>query len=79
MHLATNKTKRHRYEISPKYIPIIESKNLKFTGKDKTKIRMEILELNDHIYFIGCQFHPEFKSRYNKSNPLFDGLLDAYS
>lgn len=70
---------RHRYEINPKYINTIESKNLKFIGKDQTENRMEILELNDHVYFIGCQFHPELKSRYNKSNPLFDGLLNTYS
>jgi len=38
---------------------------------------MEILELPDHPYFVGCQFHPEFKSRPDKPAPLFAGLVEA--
>ena len=50
---------------------------LKFVGSDKTKTRMEILELGGHKFFVGCQYNPELKSRFNNTNPLFDGLLDS--
>ena len=77
---------RHRYEINPKYVELINNHNLdnpdrkfklKFVGSDKTKTRMEILELGGHKFFVGCQYHPELKSRFNNTNPLFDGLLDS--
>ena len=38
---------------------------------------MEIIELKDHPYFVACQFHPEFSSRPNRSEPLFQGLITA--
>lgn len=68
---------RHRYEVNPKYIAEIEKAGLKFVGRSKDGTRMEIFELKGHPFFIGCQFHPEFKSRPGKPSPLHYGLLKA--
>jgi len=70
---------RHRYEVNPEYVERIEKGGLKFVGKDETACRMEIVELptSEHPFFIGAQFHPEFKSRPNKPSPLFLGFILA--
>ena len=68
---------RHRYEINPEYISQIEEKGMKYTGRNKSGRRMEILELDNHPYFIASQFHPEFKSRPDKPSPLHYGLVRA--
>jgi CTP synthase len=68
---------RHRYEINPHYIDLIQDKGLKFTGRSADGKRMEIAELDGHPYFIGSQFHPEFKSRPGKPAPLHYGLVKA--
>jgi CTP synthase len=68
---------RHRYEINPHYIDRIQEKGLKFTGKSPDGKRMEIAELQGHPYFIGSQFHPEFKSRPQRPAPLHFGLVKA--
>ncbi|MCP2507519.1 MAG: CTP synthase (glutamine hydrolyzing) [Candidatus Thalassarchaeaceae archaeon] len=68
---------RHRYEVNPELIGRIESAGLVFVGKDETGQRCEIMELNDHPYYIGTQYHPEFKSRPNRPSPPFLGLLKA--
>ncbi|KAG6524731.1 hypothetical protein ZIOFF_014669 [Zingiber officinale] len=70
---------RHRYEVNPDMVPEFEKAGLAFVGKDETGKRMEIIELPDHPYFIGVQFHPEFKSRPGKPSPLFLGLIAASS
>ncbi|KAH9795355.1 CTP synthase [Citrus sinensis] len=57
--------------------PRLENAGLSFTGKDETSQRMEIVELPNHPYFIGVQFHPEYKSRPGKPSPLFLGLIAA--
>jgi CTP synthase len=68
---------RHRYEVNPEYIDDLEAGGLRFSGRDNN--RMEILELapEDHPYFIGTQFHPEFRSRPTRASPPFVGLLEA--
>ncbi|NLV07378.1 CTP synthase [Haloarcula rubripromontorii] len=68
---------RHRYEVNPEYIDDLEAAGLKFSGYAEN--RMEILELapEDHPYFIGTQFHPEFRSRPTRASPPFVGLLEA--
>jgi CTP synthase len=66
---------RHRYEVNPEYIDRLESDGLVFSGRVDN--RMEILELRDHPYFLGTQFHPEFRSRPGRASPPFLGLLDA--
>lgn len=68
---------RHRYEVNPDLIEQIEAAGLKFVGKDETGQRCEIFELEGHPYFIGVQYHPEFKSRPNRPSPPFLGLLQA--
>ncbi|KAJ1284330.1 hypothetical protein BS78_03G195800 [Paspalum vaginatum] len=70
---------RHRYEVNPDMVAEFESAGLKFVGKDDTGRRMEIIELPNHRYFVGAQFHPEFKSRPSKPSPLFVGLIAAAS
>ncbi|MFL2945073.1 MAG: glutamine hydrolyzing CTP synthase [Candidatus Poseidoniales archaeon] len=68
---------RHRYEINPEYIEQIEAKGMKYTGRDLSGRRMEILELEGHPYFVASQFHPEFKSRPDEPSPLHLGLVKA--
>ncbi len=69
---------RHRYEINPKFIPILEEKGLIFSGyhlrKDRTKL-MEFMELPKHKFFVATQAHPEFKSNPLKPSPLFYGFV----
>jgi CTP synthase len=66
---------RHRYEVNPEYIDRLEAEGLDFSGRANN--RMEILELDDHPFFFGTQFHPEFRSRPGRASPPFVGLLDA--
>ncbi|KAG8044853.1 hypothetical protein GUJ93_ZPchr0008g13907 [Zizania palustris] len=70
---------RHRYEVNPDMVAEFENAGLQFVGKDETERRMEIIEIPDHRYFVGAQFHPEFKSRPSKPSPLFVGLIAASS
>jgi CTP synthase len=68
---------RHRYEVNPDYIEGIEKDGLRFTGTSKDGIRMEVVELPDHPYFIATQFHPEFKSRPGNPSKVHRGLVRA--
>ncbi|KAG0499304.1 hypothetical protein HPP92_003995 [Vanilla planifolia] len=68
---------RHRYEVNPDMIKELENAGLFFVGRDETGKRMEILELPTHPYYVGVQFHPEFKSRPGQPSPLFLGLIAA--
>ncbi len=70
---------RHRYEVNPDLIKKIEDAGLIYVGKDESGQRCEIFELNDHPYYVGVQYHPEFKSRPEKPSPPFLGLLMAAS
>lgn len=68
---------RHRYEVNPEVVGMVEEAGLKFVGKDESGKRMEILELPGHPFYVGVQFHPEFKSRPGKPSALFLGLVLA--
>ena len=68
---------RHRYEVNPDLIDRIEAEGLVYVGKDETGQRCEIMELENHPYYVGTQYHPEFKSRPNRPSPPFLGLLKA--
>ena len=68
---------RHRYEVNPDLIAKIEAEGLVYVGKDETGQRCEIFELEGHPYYVGVQYHPEFKSRPEKPSPPFLGLLRA--
>ncbi|WP_457620582.1 glutamine hydrolyzing CTP synthase [Methanopyrus sp.] len=67
---------RHRYEVNPSYVRELEDHGLRFSGYSPDG-RMEALELPDHPYFVGTQFHPEFKSRPGDPSPPFVGLIKA--
>ena len=68
---------RHRYEVNPDLIEKIEAAGLIYVGKDETGQRCEIMELEGHPYYVGTQYHPEFKSRPYRPSPPFLGLLKA--
>ncbi|PSQ23563.1 CTP synthase [Halobacteriales archaeon QS_8_65_32] len=74
---ACTERHRHRYEVNPEYIDDLEAAGLRFSGRSGR--RMEILELprDEHPYFLGTQFHPEFRSRPDRASPPFVGLIDA--
>ena len=66
---------RHRYEVNPKYIEQLSSKGLHFIGKDDRGERMEILELREHPWFVGVQFHPEYLSRVLRPSKPYLGFV----
>jgi len=68
---------RHRFEVNPDYIESLEDEGMVFSGRSASGTRMEILELPDHPFFVGTQFHPEFRSRPGKPSPPFVGLVGA--
>ena len=68
---------RHRYEVNPEYVQEIQNAGLHFVGKDETGERMEICVLEDHKFYLGCQYHPEFQSRPLDPSPPFLGLVLA--
>jgi len=74
---AVDERHRHRYEVNPDLIERIEAAGLVYVGKDDSGQRCEIFELEGHPYYVGVQFHPEFKSRPNRPSPPFLGLLQA--
>ena len=67
---------RHRYEVNPDYIEMMEKEGYIFSGRSEDGIKMEISELEDHPFFVGCQFHPEFLTRPNRPAPLFLRFLE---
>lgn len=68
---------RHRYEVNPKYVEQIHNGGLHMVGRDETGERMEVAELPGHPYYVGAQYHPEYKSRPLKPSPPFHGLVLA--
>lgn len=66
---------RHRYEVNPEYIPVIEARGMKFTARSGH--RMEIAEIPGHKFFFSSQFHPEFRSRPGKPSPPFLAFVKA--
>lgn len=68
---------RHRYEFNNDYKKEMEQRGMTFSGTSPDGNLVEIVEIKDHPYFIAAQFHPEFKSRPDRPQPLFVGLLKA--
>ncbi|PIP73135.1 MAG: CTP synthetase [Candidatus Lloydbacteria bacterium CG22_combo_CG10-13_8_21_14_all_47_15] len=70
---------RHRFEINPEFVPRIEAAGLVFSGTSPNGLLMEIAELprKDHPFFVGTQFHPEFKARPLSPHPLFTSFIKA--
>ncbi|KAI0766297.1 CTP synthase [Irpex lacteus] len=70
---------RHRYEVNPEYIEKLTASGLSFVGRDEKGERMQILELQDHPFFVGLQAHPEFCTRPLNPSPPFLGFVAAAS
>ena len=68
---------RHRFEFNISYRSKMEAAGLKFTGTSPDGTFMEIVELDNHPWFLGCQFHPEFKSKPFSPHPLFRDFVAA--
>jgi len=68
---------RHRYEVNNDYIGRLEEKGIVFSGKSPDGMLMEMMEAEGHPWFVGCQFHPEFKSRPMRAHPLFREFIRA--
>lgn len=68
---------RHRLEVNNEFVKQLTDKGLIVSGKNPTLNLVEVIELNDHPFFIACQYHPEFKSRPFKPHPLFASFVKA--
>ncbi|MGH9458290.1 MAG: CTP synthase [Thermoanaerobaculia bacterium] len=68
---------RHRYEVNPEHVPQLEEKGLRVTGISPDGKFVEIVELAEHPWFLGCQFHPEYRSRPMAPHPLFRSFIQA--
>lgn len=68
---------RHRYEVNNSLLPQLEKAGLRVSGKSATEDLCEMVELSDHPWFIGCQFHPEFTSTPRNGHPLFKAFVEA--
>jgi CTP synthase len=68
---------RHRYEVNNRYVPVLTEHGLVVSGVNEALQLVEMIELRDHPWFVGCQFHPEFKSRPLAPHPLFREFIAA--
>lgn len=68
---------RHRYEFNPEYEDILTNAGLVISGRNPDHQLVEVVELTDHPWFLGCQFHPEFKSKPLAPHPLFKAFIGA--
>jgi CTP synthase len=74
---VVNERHRHRYEVNNHYLPRLEATGLKVAARTKAESLVELIELPDHPWFIGCQFHPEFTSTPRAGHPLFKSFIEA--
>lgn len=70
---------RNRYEVNMRYRSLFEEHGLIFSGLTPDGSKVEVVEIKDHPWFIGCQFHPEFRSRPNRPHPLFQSFVETAS
>ncbi len=68
---------RHRFEFNNAYRELLYSKGMRFSGLSPDARLVEIVELEDHPFYLGTQYHPEFKSRPNRPHPLFIAFVAA--
>ncbi len=68
---------RHRYEFNSQYLERLEQAGMRFSGKSIDGRLVEVVEIQDHPWFLACQFHPEFTSTPRKGHPLFSGFVVA--
>jgi CTP synthase len=74
---VVNERHRHRYEVNNHYLPRLEAAGLKVAARTRTEALCELVELPDHPWFVGCQFHPEFTSTPRAGHPLFRSFIEA--
>jgi CTP synthase len=74
---VVNERHRHRYEVNNHYLPRLEAAGLKVAARTKAESLCELIELPDHPWFVGCQFHPEFTSTPRGGHPLFKSFIEA--
>ena len=72
-----NERHRHRYEFNREYEDLLKAAGLRITGETPDGTYVEICEIPDHPWFLGCQFHPEFKSKPMEPHPLFKAFIGA--
>ncbi len=75
--LEISERHRHRYEFNREYEEVLVANGLEITGSTPDETYVEIIEIRDHPWFLGCQFHPEFKSRPLAPHPLFKAFIAA--
>ena len=68
---------RHRYEVNQEFLPKLREQGMAFTGMSPDRKFVEMVELPGHPWFVGCQFHPEFKSKPTSPHPLFKDFVRA--
>ena len=68
---------RHRYEVNPEYVPLLEKKGLIISARSEMHNLVEMIELDDHPWFVACQIHPEFTSKPKKGHPLFNDFINT--
>ena len=68
---------RHRYEFNNDYLETLSQAGLRLSGKSEDGMLVEVVEVPDHPWFVGCQFHPEFTSTPRDGHPLFTGFIRA--
>ena len=68
---------RHRFEVNNEYRELLEKKGLIISGTSPDDFLVETIEIKDHPWFFGCQFHPEFKSRPERAHPIFISFMQA--
>ena len=68
---------RHRYEVNDGYVKTLEKAGLKLAGRSLDDSLVEVIEFNDHPWFVACQFHPEFTSSPRQGHPLFKSFVEA--
>ncbi len=68
---------RHRYEVNNNYVEMLGDAGMVFAGVNPQRHLVEIIELKDHPWFVGVQFHPEFKSKPTQAQPLFAAFVKA--
>ncbi len=74
---AISERHRHRYEFNPQYEEVLSRAGLCISGRNPDYGLVEIIEVPDHPWFLGCQFHPEFKSKPLNPHPLFKAFIGA--
>ena len=75
--LVINERHRHRYEVNSNFLDFFDNGNMIFSGRSHSDNLMEIIELKNHPWYLGCQFHPEFTSSPVNGHPLFNGFIKA--